>query len=197
MRTNRQKDESGEIKHPNTYFLVGYTKESRFVEAHFQDSDCNIQGETVAFKDSPKFCAKSIISNTCTGDSGSPLMQMTFEDVNGKLVERWHVVGVLSEGPTDCEKEESQSSVFTKVSKFHDWINEIIDEDLEATSKSGKYCSENDKHQCGSCDFGYQLNKVGQCEQLDLASTFDRFGKQVEVYRCPEVCLERTTGCNF
>ena len=137
------------------------------------------------------------MSNTCTGDSGSPLMQMTFEDVNDKLVERWHVVGILSEGPTDCEGKVSQPSVFTKVSKFHDWINKIIDEDLKATSKSGKYCAKNNSHQCGSCDQDYQLNEDGQCKQIDLASTFDRFGEDVEGYRCPKICLERTTGCNF
>ena len=61
-------------------------------------------------------------SNTCAGDSGSPLMRAVMDDVNGLSVERWYVVGILSTGPENCDQDTAYESVFTRVSEYDDWI---------------------------------------------------------------------------
>ena len=117
-------------------------------------------------------------------------MRMTLDDVNGKMVERWHVVGILSAGPTNCTDKATQS-IFTEVSEFQEWITDIIDKDLELSTMSGKYCAINNKLQCGSCSLGYKLNDDGSCKKINLALTLDHYKRDIDEFVCPEVCLER------
>ena len=59
----------------------------------------------------------------CHGDSGGPL---SCKSPNGK----WSVYGVVSWGSTRCNGLD-RFTVFTKVSKYIDWINEQISSDQE------------------------------------------------------------------
>lgn len=63
--------------------------------------------------DDTVFCARDIGRKTCYGDSGGPVLS------NGK------VVGVVSWGSGTCD-DDGKPGVYTKVSKFADWIGKEI-----------------------------------------------------------------------
>ena len=114
-------------------FLAGFDGESNIIHTTFQQTDCKstntesrnrIQLEnTDSTNANSTFCVTSTRkSNTCAGDSGSPLMRAVMDDVNGLSVERWYVVGILSTGPENCDQDTAYESVFTRVSEYDDWI---------------------------------------------------------------------------
>jgi Secreted trypsin-like serine protease len=53
--------------------------------------------------------------DSCTGDSGSPLMMRVLAD------NRFSVVGIVSYGPDTCGKE-NWPGVYTRVSEYTNWI---------------------------------------------------------------------------
>ncbi|GMH36939.1 hypothetical protein BSKO_04812 [Bryopsis sp. KO-2023] len=77
-------------------------------------------------------CAFSTSQTTCRGDSGGPLL---IPDSNGGfdimtgIPELDLVVGIVSFGPTGCgsrNSTEKKPDVYTRVSSFRRWINEIM-----------------------------------------------------------------------
>ena len=81
--------------------------------------------------------------------------------------------------------------MFTKVSRFDEWITETISADPDLTSSSGKYCTTNDRQQCGSCDESSKLSDKGVCNKIDLATTYDKYENEIDDFVCPQVCLKR------
>lgn len=65
------------------------------------------------------------IEDPCVGDSGGPLMR---KDSNGQ----WEIIGILFGAGFDCKKGQvnqcqgSPNGVWTKVSVFSDWINNVM-----------------------------------------------------------------------
>ncbi|KFB44071.1 serine protease 14 [Anopheles sinensis] len=55
--------------------------------------------------------------DTCTGDSGGPLMRM--------VAGAWYQIGVVSIGPAKCGTK-NFPAVYTDVSKYAEWISEIV-----------------------------------------------------------------------
>ena len=62
-------------------------------------------------------CAGNTEVDTCTGDSGGPLLY-----VDDKY--RWTVGGVVSFGPSACGN--GVPGVYTRVDRYLDWIYDII-----------------------------------------------------------------------
>ena len=74
-------------------FLAGFDGDSNVMHTIFQQTACK---NTNSANLNSTFCVTSSRnSNTCTGDSGSPLMRAVMDDFNGVSVERWYVVGIL------------------------------------------------------------------------------------------------------
>lgn len=61
--------------------------------------------------------------DSCRGDSGGPLMKL--EQVGGKSA--WFLKGIVSFGTEKCGTEDVPG-VYTRISKFMDWILENIEE---------------------------------------------------------------------
>ncbi|KFB44069.1 serine protease 14 [Anopheles sinensis] len=56
-------------------------------------------------------------TDTCSGDSGGPLMR--------RIAGGWYVIGVVSFGPSKCGTE-GVPGIYTDVSKYADWIRENV-----------------------------------------------------------------------
>ena len=66
--------------------------------------------------------ARGVKANSCQGDSGGPLVcEGSFGDAKQ---EQWFLFGITSFGALDCSS--YSSSVYTKVSTYVDWINDIM-----------------------------------------------------------------------
>ena len=61
------------------------------------------------------------VSDSCGGDSGGPLM---VKNKQSDKSDKTEVIGVLSNGVAECDS--SKPAVFTRVSKYLDWINAFI-----------------------------------------------------------------------
>lgn len=60
--------------------------------------------------------------DSCRGDSGGALMS-TLVDNGGSV--RWHVIGVVSFGPSPCGMQ-GWPGVYTRVNNYIDWINKNV-----------------------------------------------------------------------
>ncbi|XP_018576466.1 venom protease [Anoplophora glabripennis] len=85
------------------------------------NSDCNeyflhrsLQANSIS---DAQFCAKYNTGDTCSGDSGGPI-QVKKDGI-------YYIVGITSYGIEKCEKR-NLPAVFTKVSKYVEWIDKII-----------------------------------------------------------------------
>lgn len=59
--------------------------------------------------------------DSCTGDSGGPLMKEVEQDYQTN----WYLFGITSFGPQKCGTE-GRPSIYTKVSVYMDWIQRIV-----------------------------------------------------------------------
>lgn len=64
-------------------------------------------------------CAGGNGNNTCDGDSGGPLMRSVKQSNGYTMI----LEGIISQGFTDCRR---QSSIFTPVHNYLEWINQYI-----------------------------------------------------------------------
>ena len=126
-----------------------------------------------ASRDGSTFCAGINNQNvteeeqspqTCKGDSGSPLMFSTTDYLDGNLVEKWSLIGVLSQG-YDCKDESNQSqqngkvSTFANVNFFKEWIeNKITEYTTDKQVSKGAFCPDNKKNYCDRCDANYHID---------------------------------------
>ncbi|EDS26926.1 trypsin-7 [Culex quinquefasciatus] len=78
-----------------------------------------------------QFCAGSDDQDTCEGDSGSPL-QVERAEINGDMIPL--IVGLVSFG-TPCI--EGSVGVYTRVSPYKDWIEELVLELHSASRENG------------------------------------------------------------
>ena len=115
------------------------------------------------------------IPNTCSGDSGSPLMVKTLELVSGKILTKWKLVGIVSMGPKNCTSENSET-LFANVhnQNYANWIEKTIQNNTE----TGTYCYQDNSSQCVKCDKSYKLtNQVCELEfsQNQMSSVYGFF----------------------
>ncbi|XP_076801387.1 uncharacterized protein LOC143445889 isoform X1 [Clavelina lepadiformis] len=80
---------------------------------------------TGKLKEENMICAGKIAGgvDTCNGDSGGPLMCQRCSSC------AWMVAGITSFGHKQCSKADSPG-IYTRVSFFQDWINEVAREDV-------------------------------------------------------------------
>ena len=57
----------------------------------------------------------TLLTDSCSGDSGGPLMART---------DKWYLTGLVSFGTNECDS--SLPGVYTRVSFFLDWILETL-----------------------------------------------------------------------
>ena len=183
-------NENDNISLQGQLFLAGFGDDEKFVETTFYQSNCTYKDRD--HMNSTRFCVISNSkSNTCQGDSGSPLMQRILDDIDGELVYRWYLVGILSTGPEKCDIKSASESTFTRVANYSDWINQIIN--LNNNFLVGKYCSQDKGRECGSCNSGHKLID-SKCEKEFTDANLNLFVDYLNDYKCAERCLD-VIGC--
>ncbi|XP_067928262.1 MAM and LDL-receptor class A domain-containing protein 1-like [Watersipora subatra] len=91
---------------------------------------------------------------SCQGDSGGPLVCLD-------KYQRWSLVGITSFGPSGCLVENFQDDVFTRVSHFIQWINDIIN--FQFTCQNGNVINDEDRLCDGADDCGDNSDEVESC----------------------------------
>jgi len=95
-----------------------------------QDANLNILSTSncrfywpFSFKADIQMCAGNSFVNSCTYDSGGPLINI----VNG----RDHQIGIVSHGGEDCGRISKSPTAFTRLSAYVDWIKRETQDDAK------------------------------------------------------------------
>ncbi len=123
-------------------YITGYGAHDRYDSQqvkHLKEGRVSIKGDEVCrrtlqldeYDASTMICAgktrkKMYRANSCLGDSGGPLVCEGSFDPN--KTSKWYLFGITSFGALDCDL--YPSSVYTKVSKYVDWIKKTISSDI-------------------------------------------------------------------
>ncbi|GMH45155.1 hypothetical protein BSKO_13112 [Bryopsis sp. KO-2023] len=104
---------------PGVQEILQHATKIHMVELQF----CGLRDEWPVSMSDAGLCAIGDTQNTCQGDSGGPLLRP--DPQNRRSAENDTLIGITSFGHSDCS-ETRFPTYFTKVSKFHAWVEEKI-----------------------------------------------------------------------